>query len=105
VLTAATASGEYRCIVRDTPSTMANGAVLRDSTTLQQEDLTGSVAGAVSLLALEDVGNSLSCTGLIEAQAWSVATTDNNRGGGMAGVRVQHAIASFSYLAVVLPGS
>jgi hypothetical protein len=97
--------GEYRCLVRDTEITQANAAILRDSTTLVSGDLDEPVLASRTTISLEDRGTTLACDGRSDGGAgWSVAATDATFGSGGVGVRVQHAVAAFAYVAVIQPG-
>jgi hypothetical protein len=105
VVTASDGTSEYRCIIRDTVTAAANGAVLRDNTTLQMSALGGSVLGAPTTIRLEDQGATLDCRGdSAGGRTWALQQADGTIASGRVGVRVQHAVAAFDYVAVIRPG-
>jgi len=94
--------GEYRCLIRDTPTTPANGGISRDGIPLVSQGITGAVLDSVSTMAFVDAGTDLYCVGQTDdGRSWETGTTDATYGPGNLGLRVQHVTARFDFFAVI----
>jgi hypothetical protein len=101
LVSAKTGDLEYRCLLRDVVTGSTNGALLRVTTTLAQEDLTGVVAGSVVTLGHTHIGSALACGGTADARSFEAYDTDGTYGTGRVGARVQHATAAYDWILVL----
>jgi hypothetical protein len=101
-LTAATSTGDYRCVLRDSIAQGASAGISSGAVVLTSDTLPGEGLGAIAEIQFLDQGSTLRCDGdTTDGRSWSNATTDASRDSGDAGVRVQNIVGSFDYVAII----
>jgi thrombospondin type 3 repeat protein len=97
--------GEYRCLIRDTATGGTNGGISVDSMPAASQALTGVVLGTTTTMKFSKRFLNLDCAGATtDGRMWDATMLDITYSSGNTGVRVQHAVARFDYVAIVKTG-